>query len=124
MHRGCAHITGALSIRHWGDETARYKAQAQGQSEKALQDAVTCFENHGAWMQCDDRVAAGYAIASAVVEASCGHTVKSSMEGTGRRRSIKGAESTLLVRPVYTSNHRDAYWRTHRQLEGERLYSV
>ncbi|EFK07202.1 conserved domain protein [delta proteobacterium NaphS2] len=44
------------------------------------------------------------------------------MEGTGRRWSIKGAESTLLLRSVYTSNDWDAYWENHRQQEQKRQY--
>ena len=74
-------------------------------------------------MQYDVYLAAGYPIGSGVVESTCGHTVKSRMEGTGRRWSIKGAESTLLLRSVYTSNDWDDYWRTHQKLEQERLYA-
>jgi len=90
---------------------------------KALQDAISYFENHRRWMRYDEYLAAGYPIGSGVVESTCGHTVKNRMEGTGRRWSIKGAESTLLLRSVYTSNHWDAYWEAHRQGEQRRLYS-
>jgi hypothetical protein len=44
------------------------------------------------------------------------------MEGTGRRWSIEGAESTLLLRSVYTSNDWDAYWASHMEIERDRLY--
>ena len=74
-------------------------------------------------MRYDEYLAAGYPIGSGVVESTCGHTVKSRMEGTGRRWSIKGAESTLLLRSVYTSNDWDAYWRAHQKLEQQRLYA-
>ena len=90
---------------------------------KALQDAISYFENHQEWMRYDEYLAAGYPIGSGVVESTCGHTVKSRMEGTGRRWSIKGAESTLLLRSVYTSNDWDAYWQSHREQEQKRLYS-
>ena len=90
---------------------------------KALKDAVSYFENHREWMHYDAYLAVGYPIGSGVVESTCGHTVKSRMEGTGRRWSIKGAESTLLLRSVYTSNDWDAYWEVHREVEQKRLYS-
>ena len=90
---------------------------------KALQDAISYFKNHREWMHYDEYLAAGYPIGSGVVESTCGHTVKNRMEGTGRRWSIKGAESTLLLRSVYTSKDWDAYWRAHRILEQERLYA-
>ena len=44
------------------------------------------------------------------------------MEGTGRRWSIKGAESTLLLRSVCTSKDWDAYWEAHCKLKRKRLY--
>lgn len=91
--------------------------------KKALKDAISYFENHRQWMRYDEYLAFGYPIGSGVVESTCGHTVKNRMEGTGRRWSIEGAESTLLLRSVYTSNDWDAYWEKHREKEKRRLYS-
>jgi len=91
--------------------------------KKALRDTIKYFENHRQWMSYDEYLAAGYPIGSGVVESTCGHTVKKRMEGTGRRWSIVGAESTLLLRSVYTSNDWDAYWENHREQEKNRLYS-
>ncbi len=98
------------------------KRKLKKSQRKALQDAISYFENHREWMRYDEYLASGYPIGSGVVESTCGHTVKSRMEGTGRRWSIEGAESTLLLRSVYTSNDWDAYWEAHRQLEHRRLY--
>jgi len=90
---------------------------------KALQDAIRYFTNHRKWMHYDEYLQAGYPIGSGVVESTCGHTVKDRMEGTGRRWSIDGAESTLLLRSVYTSGDWDAYWDSHMKQERTRLYS-
>ncbi len=98
------------------------KRKLKTSQRKALVEAISYFENHRKWMLYDEYLAAGYPIGSGVVESTCGHTVKSRMEGTGRRWSIKGAESTLLLRSVYTSNDWDAYWKAHRELERKRLY--
>ena len=68
-------------------------------------------------MKYDEYLGAGYPTGSGVVESSCGHTVKNRMEGTGRRWSIDGAESVLLLRSVYTSRDRDDFWRCHMELE-------
>jgi len=73
-------------------------------------------------MNYDEYLKAGFPIGSGVVESTCGHTVKDRMEGTGRRWSIKGAESTLLLRSVYTSGDWDAYWNSHMKFERIRLY--
>lgn len=98
------------------------KRKLKQSQRKALQDAISYFENHRQWMRYDEYLAAGYPIGSGVVESTCGHTVKNRMEGTGRRWSIEGAESVLLLRSVYTSNDWDAYWEAHRRLENSRLY--
>jgi len=98
------------------------KRKLRAGQRKALREAISYFENHREWMLYDEYLAAGYPIGSGVVESTCGHTVKSRMEGTGRRWSIKGAESTLLLRSVYTSKDWDAYWEAHRKLEIKRLY--
>jgi hypothetical protein len=90
---------------------------------KVLQDTIRYFDNHRQWMHYDEYLQSGYPIGSGVVESTCAHTVKDRMEGTGRRWSIDGAESTLLLRSVYTSGDWDAYWNSHMKQERKRLYS-
>jgi len=98
------------------------KRQVNSSQRKALTQAMTYFEHHRHWMQYDVYLKAGYPIGSGVVESTCGHTVKDRMEGSGRRWSIKGAESTLLLRSIATSHDWDAYWDSHMQQERRRLY--
>ncbi len=98
------------------------KRKLKAGQRKALKDAIRYFDNHRQWMHYDEYLQAGYPIGSGVVESTCGHTVKDRMEGTGRRWSIEGAESTLLLRSVYTSGDWDAYWESHMKQERTRLY--
>ncbi len=99
------------------------KQKLKKSQRKTLVEAVRYFENHRKWMHYNKYLAAGYPIGTGVVESTCGHTVKDRMEGTGRRWSIKGAESMILLRSVYTSGDWDAYWHAHMSLEREKLYS-
>ena len=99
------------------------KRKLKASQRKALKRTISYFENHRKWMRYDEYLATGYPIGSGVVESTCGHTVKKRMEGTGRRWSIEGAESTLLLRSVYTSDDWDAYWEAHRTMERKRLYA-
>lgn len=89
---------------------------------KVLKKVINYFENHRQWMKYDEYLKAGYPIGTGVVESACGHTVKDRMEGAGRRWSIKGAESTLLLRAVYTSNDWDAYWQANMKLNRIKKY--
>jgi hypothetical protein len=99
------------------------KQKLKKSQRKALEEAIRYFDNHRKWMQYDTYLQAGFPIGTGVVESSCGHTVKDRMEGTGRRWSVEGAESTLLLRSVYTSNDWDAFWLLHMSKERERLYN-
>jgi hypothetical protein len=74
---------------------------------KSINDVIRYFGNHRQWMKYNQYLKAGYPIGTGVVESTCGHTVKKRMEGSGRRWSISGAESTLLLRSVYTSGDWD-----------------
>ena len=73
-------------------------------------------------LQYHQYLAAGYPIGTGVVEASCSHVVKKRMEGSGRRWSIEGAESILLLRSIYTSGDWNQYWDSFREFEKKRLY--
>jgi hypothetical protein len=105
-----------------GLKQTRSKRALTASQRKAVTQAIQYFENHRQWMQYDDYLKAGYPIGSGVVESTCGHTVKDRMEGSGRRWSINGAESTLLLRSIVTSHDWDAYWESHMQQEHMRLY--
>lgn len=92
------------------------KRKLSKNKEKSLREVIRYFENHRQWMRYDEYLEAGYPIGSGVVESTCGQ-VKNRMEGTGRRWSIKGAESILLMRSVYMSGDWDEYWQAHMKRE-------
>lgn len=98
------------------------KRKLKVSKRKTLEDAITYFSNHRPWMRYNEYLAAGYPIGTGVVESSCGHVVQDRMEGTGRRWSVQGAEATLLLRSIYTSNDWHDYWDAHRGIEQQRLY--
>lgn len=108
-------VTGGLK------QTSSKRALTASQRKAATQ-AIQDFENYRQWMQYDEYLKAGYPLRSGVVESPCGHPVKDRMEGSGRRWSIHGAESTLLLRSIVTSHDWDAYWESHRHQEHLRLY--
>jgi hypothetical protein len=89
-----------------------------------LNRVIKYFENHREWMKYDEYLKRGYPIGTGIVESTCGHTVKSRMEGTGRRWSIVGAESVLLLRSIYTSGDWDAYRCARIRFERGRLYGA
>lgn len=98
------------------------KNDLSDKKKETIEEVIRYFKNHRQWMRYDEYLESGYPIGSGVVESTCGHTVKDRMEGSGRRWSIKGAESTLLLRSVYTSGDWNEYWVFHMKEERKRLY--
>jgi hypothetical protein len=59
------------------------KRKLKQSQRKALQDAISYFENHRQWMRYDEYLAAGYPVGSGVVESTCG---AHGQESNGRNR--------------------------------------
>ena len=70
--------------------------------------ATVCgyFTTHADRMQYHDYLAAGYPIATGVIEGACRHLVKDRMERSGMRWTQTGAQAMLNVRAV----HQSSYW--------------
>jgi len=90
----------------------------------ALEKTIGYFERHKRWMRYHEYLAAGLPVATGVVESACGSVVKNRMEGEGKRWSVEGAESILLLRSLKKSGDLESYCRFHARREGERLYGL
>lgn len=81
----------------------------KGEKLKDLRRICGYFEKHKARMRYHEYLAAGYPIASGVIEGACGHLVKDRMEGSGMRWTLEGARSMLNVRAVFQSDYWDKF---------------
>src|SRR2546425_12667833 len=59
----------------------------------------------------DAYLAAGFPIATGVIEGACRHLVKDRMEVTGARWSLTGAEAVLRLRSLWVSGDFETYLR-------------
>jgi hypothetical protein len=80
---------------------------------KAADDCVRYLLRHKAYLHYDTYLAAGFPIASGVIEGACRHLVRDRMDVTGARWSLKGAEAVLRLRALRSSGDFDEYWRFH-----------
>ena len=80
-------------------------------------------ESHPEGLQYDRYLAAGYPIATGVVEGACRHLVRDRMELTGARWRLVGAEAVLKLRALRASGDFDAYWDFHEAREYERNHA-
>jgi len=96
--------------------------ELRGQKLKDVQTACNYLENNLERMRYDEYLAAGYPIASGVIEGACRHLVKDRMERTGMRWREPSAGSMLYVRALEVTDLWEPF-QIHRQAaERKRLH--
>jgi hypothetical protein len=68
-------------------------------------------------------LAAGWPIATGVIEGACRHLVKDRMDITGARWGLDGAEAVLKLRALTSNGDFNAYWTYHQQQEQLRVHN-
>ena len=94
----------------------------RGIALKTVQTAAMYFEHNAARMRYDESLAAGYPIATGVIEGACLHLVKDRMERSGMRWRLTGAAPMLAVRALRISHVWDTFQKHHQQSELQRLH--
>ncbi len=74
-------------------------------------------------MRYDKYLAAGYPIATGVIESACGNLVKDRMSKAGAKWRLTGAESVLKLRCTKASGDWHKYQNFRMRSESNRLYS-
>lgn len=103
----------------------RWKGTHEKLSDKrreTLEGICGYLENNAHRMAYNEYLAAGYPIASGVIEGACRHVVKDRMERSGMRWILDGAHAMLGLRCIYLSDAWDEFTRFRIQRECERLY--
>ena len=103
----------------------RWKGTHEKLSDERLEDLEgICgyLENNAHRMAYHEYLAAGYPIASGVIEGACRHVVQDRMERSGMRWILDGAHAMLALRCIHLSNAWDEFMRFRIQRECERLY--
>ncbi|PJA13570.1 hypothetical protein COX64_03265 [Candidatus Dojkabacteria bacterium CG_4_10_14_0_2_um_filter_Dojkabacteria_WS6_41_15] len=80
------------------------------------------FENNQHRMKYNEYLAAGYPIATGVIEGACRHYVKDRMERAGMRWTIKGAQAMLNMRSVNLNGNFDEFNQYRIQQQAKKLY--
>jgi hypothetical protein len=103
----------------------RRMATEHGLTGQAVRDVATAcgyFENNLHRMRYDEYLAAGYPIASGVIEGACRHLVKDRMERSGMRWVVGGAQAMLDVRALEVSGLWDDFQTARQSADLERLH--
>ena len=93
-----------------------------GANKNTLRVLTNFLEENLYRMRYDEYLAAGYPIASGVIEGACRHIVKDRMERTGMRWKIPGAQAILELRTIHINGDWDSFQKFRIQSETQRLY--
>lgn len=133
----CFHDPGSTEARTWVTERARMLLEGADPSQVAagmrrsatLQGLTQCkavdvcaryLKKRRAYMRYGEALAAGYPIASGVIEGACRHLVRDRLDCCGARWGVNGAESVLKLRALSVSGDLDDYWAFHLRREHQR----
>ncbi len=72
----------------------------------------------------DTAMAAGWPIATGVIEGACRHLPGDRLDITGARWGLQGAEAVLKLRALCTNGDFPAYWAFHRAQEHRRVHQA
>lgn len=107
--------------------TMRRMAKKRELSQTGLDTVNKCVNylvKYEKFLRYDEYLAAGYPIATGVIEGACRHLVKDRMEVTGARWRLKDAEAVLKLRALRASGDFDDYWAFHLDQERKRNYPL
>jgi hypothetical protein len=103
----------------------RRRATAEGlttSKRKKADEAARYLKNKAPHLDYPTALAAGWPIATGVIEGAVRHVVRDRMDITGARWSVGGAEAVLKLRAVRTNGDFDDYWRFHLDHERQRVH--
>lgn len=89
-----------------------------------LTQVANYFERNTPYMDYGRYLAAGWPIASGVIEGACRHLVKDRCELSGMRWTKEGADNLLSLRAVAENDDWASYHRFRRQQRYQRLYGL
>lgn len=102
-------------------------AQAAGLGGARRHGVDACLDyltTKAAYLRYDRALAAGWPIATGVIEGACRHLVADRLDITGSRWGLPGAEAVLTLRAVQTNGDLEPYLRYHHHQEHQRTYQA
>ncbi len=92
---------------------------------KERENADKCSDyllKYKSYLRYDKYLAAGYPIATGVIEGACRYLIKDRMDITGARWGLQGAEAVLKLRAIVSSHDFQEYFQFHKHQERARNY--
>jgi hypothetical protein len=121
-------ITQALDILHGraAEVTARIARLAEDhppqhtEHAKNIRKVLSYLQAKQPYLNYPRALAAGWPVATGIIEGACRHLVSDRMGITGARWSTHGAQAILWLRVIHANHDHDTYWHHHLQQEHQR----
>ena len=111
------------SSRAAAEITAETEAAGLAAGQRTGADAcVRYLTGKEDYLHYDQALAAGWPIATGVIEGACRHLIGDRLDITGARWGLDGAEAILTLRALISNGDFGDYWRFHLAREHQRLY--
>ena len=105
-----------------GITTGADAAGLEGSKRSGADACVRYLGNKREFLRYDQALAAGWPIATGVIEGACRHLIADRLNLGGARWGLDGAEAVLTLRAVIANGDFGEYWRFHLACEHQRLY--
>ena len=110
------------SARAAQEITAQAGSAGLGGRRTRADACVRYLGNKHDCLRYDQALAAGWPIATGVIEGACRHLIADRLDIGGARWGLDGAEAVLTLRAVISNGDFEEYWRFHLDREHQRLY--
>jgi hypothetical protein len=97
-------------------------AGLEGSRRTGTDACVRYLGNKHDFLRYDQALAAGWPIATGVIEGACRHLIADRLDIGGARWGLDGAEAVLTLRAVIANGDFEEYWRFHLEQEHQRLH--
>ncbi|MGH3123184.1 MAG: ISKra4 family transposase [Streptosporangiaceae bacterium] len=97
-------------------------AGLDGSQRTGADTCVRYLNGRHEYLRYDQALAAGWPIATGVIEGACRHLIADRLDIGGARWGLDGAEAVLTLRAVISTGDFEEYWRFHLACEHQRLY--
>ncbi|MCH8982219.1 ISKra4 family transposase [candidate division KSB1 bacterium] len=103
----------------------RRRSTKRNLNAKERKNADKCSDyllKYKSYFRYDKYLAAGYPIATGVIEGACRYLIKDRMDITGARWGLQGAEAVIKLRAIIASNDFEEYFSFHKNQQRAKNY--
>jgi len=98
-------------------------AGLSGDQRRGVDACIGYLQAKQEFLGYDTALAAGWPIATGVIEGACRHLIGDRLDISGARWGLQGAEAVLKLRAVSTNGDFDRYWHFHLARENHRVHT-